>query len=74
MKTHIFDALRLFVVNVQRFNALQFNARGNVLIQTFGEDNGIKFLERHERYGLWFLMHEFTPSEQNQFFDMVLNL
>ena len=68
------EAIRVFITNVQRFNALQFNAKCHKLIETFGEDKGIKFVERFEKYGLWFFVHELTDDEQSLFFSMVLRL
>jgi hypothetical protein len=63
-----------FVRNVQKFNALQFNARTHLLITTFGEAYGIKYSERLDKYGLWFFIDQFPPKHEATFYDMVLNL
>lgn len=69
-----YDTLNRFVVNVQKFNVTQFNARTNALIQTFGEDKGIEFSERLDKYGLWYFIHSFNAEQRNRFFDLVLGM
>lgn len=66
--------IETFVQNIQRFNALQFNARCEALIKCFGETKGIKYAERFDRYGLWFFIHELSPNEKPQFYQMILDL
>jgi hypothetical protein len=63
-----------FVKNVQKFNALQFNARTHLLITTFGEVHGLKYTERYDKYGMWFFIHELPPKHEAAFYDMVLNM
>lgn len=73
-ETPIHAVISAFVRNVQRFNALQFNARTNLLITTFGEAHGLKYTERYDKYGLWFFIHELPPKHEAAFFDLVLNM
>ncbi len=74
-KTHTPHAvITAFVKNVQKFNALQFNARTHLLITTFGEAHGLKYTERYDKYGLWFFIHELPPKHEAAFYDLVLNM
>jgi hypothetical protein len=69
-----FDQIRAFVANIQRFNAMQFNAKTHLLIQTFGEDEGIKYSERHTSYGAWFFIDQLPEKDEKIFLSMILNL
>jgi hypothetical protein len=68
----IYDTLRRFTDNIQKVNALQFNARCHLFIQTFGEEIGIEYAERMDKYGLWFAIEKLETSDVPRFFDMVL--
>ena len=73
MKTN-YEALRLFTVNIQRVNALQFNARCDLFIRTFGEERGIEYAERFAKYGMWFTIDQLQTGDDAKFYDMVLSL
>ena len=58
-----------FVLGIQKIIALQPLARLQFFTDTFGDTEGAKFSERFDKYGLWFLIDQFTDEQKNDFFD-----
>jgi hypothetical protein len=60
-----------FVRGVQIINALQPLARLAFFTATFGDTEGAKFAERMEKYGLWFLIDQFTHEQESTFYEAI---
>lgn len=60
-----------FVLGIQKITALQPLARLKFFTETFGETEGAIFGERFDKYGLWFLIDQFTFEQQNDFYDAI---
>jgi hypothetical protein len=71
---HDYAELSAFTKKVQRFNALQRNARETLLIHYYGDIEGGKIAERFDKYGLWFTLHELTDEQEQTFYTMVLEM
>lgn len=67
-----FRYVAAFVRNAQALNALQPIAQRTWFIKVFGGTDGVKFAERFEKYGLWFLIDQMNFEQEELFYSALM--